>query len=73
MFAISELPGFGILIIPASKPKVFELFGTLFVNNCDVLVNGSISETVLLKKLFPGRIVAPKLSVTLIVLPFNCK
>ena len=70
---MSELPGLGIFIIPASNPKVLVLLGTLFVNNCEVFVAGSISETELLKKLLPGLITLPPLSVTLIVLPLSLK
>ena len=66
-------PGLGIFIIPESNPNVFELFGVLAVNNSEVFVTGSISETVLLKKLLPGLITVPALFVTLIVVPFSCK
>ena len=73
LFAINEFPGLGKFIIPESNPKVFELLGLLKLNSSGVFVAGSMIETVLLKKLFPGRITVPALFVALIVVPLSLK
>jgi hypothetical protein len=72
-FLITVFPGLGIFKIPASKPKVFLLFGVLVVKSSGVFVAVFIYETELLKKLFAGRIVVPAALVALMVVPLMLK
>jgi hypothetical protein len=70
---LAAFAGLGIFKIPASKPNVLLLLGLRSVKSSGVFVTVFIYETVLLKKLFEGRIAVPPLFVAPIVDPLICR